>query len=118
MRAGRLHLDAQPAHAGAARAPRSRTTPGTCASTTSGQYRELLEPHFARVELLGLFHARKLRAHELAIRLGWDRVHPALRPDQAVLRPLHPGDRGLGLRACRRRRPGPGAGLPRRLPHR
>jgi SAM-dependent methyltransferase len=42
------------------------------------QYRELLEPHFASVELLGLFHARKLRAHELAIRLGWDRVHPAL----------------------------------------
>jgi SAM-dependent methyltransferase len=43
------------------------------------QYRELLEPHFSRVELLGLFHARKLRAHELAIRLGWDRVHRALR---------------------------------------
>jgi SAM-dependent methyltransferase len=43
------------------------------------QYRELLEPHFDRVEILGLFHARKLRAHELAIRLGWDRVHPALR---------------------------------------
>jgi len=31
------------------------------------------------VEILGLFHARRLRAHELAIRLGWDRVHPALR---------------------------------------
>jgi SAM-dependent methyltransferase len=44
-----------------------------------GQYRELLEPHFAEVELLGVFHARKLRAHELAIRLGWDRVHRALR---------------------------------------
>jgi hypothetical protein len=29
--------------------------------------------------MLGLFHARKLRAHEFAIRLGWDRVHPALR---------------------------------------
>jgi SAM-dependent methyltransferase len=43
------------------------------------QYRELLEPHFERVEILGLFHARKLRAHELAIRLGWDGVHPALR---------------------------------------
>ena len=42
------------------------------------QYRELLEPHFAHVELLGVFHARRLRAHELAIRLGWDRVHPAL----------------------------------------
>ena len=26
-----------------------------------GEYRELLEPHFARVEILGLFHARKLR---------------------------------------------------------
>ena len=44
-----------------------------------GQYRELLEPHFWKVEILGLFHARRLRAHELAIRLGWDRVHPALR---------------------------------------
>jgi len=41
-------------------------------------YRDLLEPHFERVEMLGLFHARKLRAHELAIRLGWDRVHRAL----------------------------------------
>jgi SAM-dependent methyltransferase len=44
-----------------------------------GQYRALLEPRFASVEVLGTFHARKLRAHELAIRLGWDRVHPALR---------------------------------------
>jgi SAM-dependent methyltransferase len=44
-----------------------------------GQYRRLLEPHFRRVDLLGLFHARKLRAHELAIRMGWDRLHPALR---------------------------------------
>jgi SAM-dependent methyltransferase len=45
----------------------------------AGQYRELLAPHFSEVELLGVFHARKLRAHELAIRLGWDRLHPALR---------------------------------------
>ena len=44
-----------------------------------GQYRELLRPHFGEVAVLGLFHARKLRAHELAIRAGWDRVHPALR---------------------------------------
>ncbi len=44
----------------------------------AGEYRELLEPHFRSVELLGLFHARKLRAHELAIRAGWDRVHAAL----------------------------------------
>ena len=46
---------------------------------TIAEYRELLRPHFSRVEVLGLFHARKLRAHELAIRLGWDRVHRALR---------------------------------------
>jgi SAM-dependent methyltransferase len=43
------------------------------------QYRALLAPHFRRLELFGVFHARKLRAHALAIRLGWDRVHPALR---------------------------------------
>jgi hypothetical protein len=30
------------------------------------------------VELLGLFHARMLRAHEVALRAGWDRVHAAL----------------------------------------
>jgi len=46
---------------------------------TAAEYRELLAPHFARVELLGLHHAGKLRVHELAIRAGWDRVHPALR---------------------------------------
>ena len=45
---------------------------------TPEEYRDLLAPHFSRVEILGLFHARKLRAHELALRLGWDRVHKAL----------------------------------------
>ena len=30
------------------------------------------------MQLYGLFHARKLRAHELALRCGWDRVHAAL----------------------------------------
>jgi SAM-dependent methyltransferase len=44
----------------------------------AAEFRELCEAHFPRVELLGLFHARKLRAHELAIKLGWDRVHKAL----------------------------------------
>jgi SAM-dependent methyltransferase len=46
---------------------------------TAEEYLELVEPHFANVELYGLFHARKLRLHELAIRAGWDSVHPALR---------------------------------------
>lgn len=46
---------------------------------TAAEYRALLEPHFSEVRLLGLFHARKLRVHELALRAGWDRVHKALR---------------------------------------
>jgi SAM-dependent methyltransferase len=42
------------------------------------EYRELCSRHFSRVDLLGLFHARKLRAHELALKAGWDRAHAAL----------------------------------------
>jgi 2-polyprenyl-3-methyl-5-hydroxy-6-metoxy-1,4-benzoquinol methylase len=42
------------------------------------EFRELCEQSFEQVELLGLFHARKLRLHELAIRAGWDSVHPRL----------------------------------------
>ncbi len=44
----------------------------------AAEFRELCEAHFPRVELLGLFHAGKLRAHELAIKLGWDTVHKRL----------------------------------------
>ncbi len=46
---------------------------------TAAEYRALLEPCFSEVRLLGLFHARKLRVHELALAAGWDRVHKALR---------------------------------------
>ena len=46
---------------------------------TLAEYRDLLEPCFTKVEILGLFHARKLRVHQLALDLGWDRVHKALR---------------------------------------
>jgi 2-polyprenyl-3-methyl-5-hydroxy-6-metoxy-1,4-benzoquinol methylase len=42
------------------------------------EYRELCRASFHSVELLGLFHARKLRVHELAIRGGWDSVHARL----------------------------------------
>ena len=45
----------------------------------ANEFRALCEAHFPRVELLGLFHARRLRAHEIAIGLGWDRLHKALR---------------------------------------
>jgi 2-polyprenyl-3-methyl-5-hydroxy-6-metoxy-1,4-benzoquinol methylase len=45
----------------------------------AGEFRALLAEHFAHVEVLGLFHARKLRAHELAIRHArWDDIHPRL----------------------------------------
>ncbi len=42
------------------------------------EFEQLCREHFASVELYGLLHARKLRAHELALRLGWDRIHPRL----------------------------------------
>ena len=45
----------------------------------AAEFRALCEAHFASVELHGLFHARKLRAHELALKAGWDRAHAALR---------------------------------------
>jgi len=43
------------------------------------EFRALCREAFDHVELYGLFHARVLRAHELALRAGWDRVHAALR---------------------------------------
>jgi SAM-dependent methyltransferase len=42
------------------------------------EFEQLCREHFAGVELYGLFHARKLRVHEVALRLGWDRVHKGL----------------------------------------
>jgi len=42
------------------------------------EFRALCEACFDDVVLRGVFHARKLRAHELAIRAGWDRLHPWL----------------------------------------
>ncbi len=45
----------------------------------AAEFRELCAGVFAHVELLGVFHARKLRAHQLALDLGWDAVHRRLR---------------------------------------
>jgi SAM-dependent methyltransferase len=47
------------------------------------EFRELCAGVFGEVDLYGLFHARLLRAHELALRAGWDRVHAALGITQA-----------------------------------
>jgi SAM-dependent methyltransferase len=45
----------------------------------AGEFEDLCRAAFERVELLGVHHARKLRGHELALALGWDRVHRSLR---------------------------------------
>jgi hypothetical protein len=43
------------------------------------EYRALCARHFGSVDLLGLFHARRLRAHQWAIEhAGWDAVHARL----------------------------------------
>jgi SAM-dependent methyltransferase len=46
----------------------------------AGEYRELLQRHFGDVEILGLYHARKLALHAWALEhAAWDRVHKGLR---------------------------------------
>jgi SAM-dependent methyltransferase len=42
------------------------------------EFDALCRTAFGRVQLLGLFHARKLRIHELALACGWDGVHARL----------------------------------------
>jgi 2-polyprenyl-3-methyl-5-hydroxy-6-metoxy-1,4-benzoquinol methylase len=42
------------------------------------EFEQLCRTRFATVEMHGLFHARKLRVHDHALRLGWDRVHTRL----------------------------------------
>jgi 2-polyprenyl-3-methyl-5-hydroxy-6-metoxy-1,4-benzoquinol methylase len=42
------------------------------------EFRALCSASFGDVVLLGLHHAGKLRLHELAIRAGWDSLHPKL----------------------------------------
>jgi SAM-dependent methyltransferase len=43
------------------------------------EYRALCERHFGSVDLLGVFHARRLRLHQWAIEhAGWDTVHARL----------------------------------------
>ena len=65
------------------------------------EYRQLCRRHFGSVDLLGLFHARKLRAHQWALEhAGWDAVHARLADHRAVLRPLHARHLHARLRAA------------------
>ncbi len=42
------------------------------------EFKALCGSVYDEVQLLGLFHARKLRAHAVALSLGWDAVHTRL----------------------------------------
>jgi 2-polyprenyl-3-methyl-5-hydroxy-6-metoxy-1,4-benzoquinol methylase len=42
------------------------------------EFERLCRSCFENVQMYGLFHARKLRAHEYALRFGWDTVHKRL----------------------------------------
>jgi 2-polyprenyl-3-methyl-5-hydroxy-6-metoxy-1,4-benzoquinol methylase len=44
----------------------------------AAEFEELCRGTFAEVEMFGLFHARRLRLHALALRLGWDAIHQRL----------------------------------------
>ena len=74
----RLRVHAQPAHAGPARAPTSRTTPGTCASTASRSSARCAR----RCSTASSSTASSTRAScactSWRCAPGWDRVHAAL----------------------------------------
>ena len=61
----------------------------------AAEFRQLCSGIFEQVSLLGVFHARRLRLHELALRCGWDRVHSSLR----LTRPFY--DRFVPAITCR-----------------
>ena len=67
------------------------------------EFLHLCRGAFPRVELLGVFHARKLRLHGLAIRLGWDWLHPRLGLTQPFYDRFLPAitERDFALRARR-----------------
>jgi hypothetical protein len=70
------------------------------------EFEQLCRRHFGSVALFGLFHTRKLRAHEVALRAGWDEMHarlgltkrfydwftPAIAASDFVLRPRGQAD--------------------------
>jgi len=67
------------------------------------EFAGLLHAHFGRVELHGLFHARMLRVHALAIKLGWDLIHPRIGLTKVFYDRFTPaiGTRDFSLRAGR-----------------
>jgi SAM-dependent methyltransferase len=72
------------------------------------EFDALCRSAFGHVELLGLFHARKLWLHELALRAGWDRVHATLGITQAFYDRFTPAINSADFRLRPARRPGSG----------
>jgi SAM-dependent methyltransferase len=58
-------------------APRS-DNPWHVREYRAAEFEQLCRGSFSSVRMLGVFHARKLRLHEHALRLGWDSLHPRL----------------------------------------
>jgi SAM-dependent methyltransferase len=65
------------------------------------EFSALCRAHFARVELYGLFHARMLAAHQIALKLGWDAAHRRMRITKRFYDRFTPaiGARDFALRA-------------------
>jgi 2-polyprenyl-3-methyl-5-hydroxy-6-metoxy-1,4-benzoquinol methylase len=72
------------------------------------EFAKLCRSVFGEVEVLGLFHARKLRIHAAALALGWDRVHRRLGITKAFYDRFTPAisSRDFTLRADGGRRDG------------
>jgi SAM-dependent methyltransferase len=69
---------------------------------TPDEYRALCARHFAHVDLLGLFHARKLRLHQLAIEhAGWDAIHQRLHVTKLFYDRFNPAISGRDFRLKR-----------------
>ena len=67
------------------------------------EFEQLCRASFARVELLGTYHARKLRVHELALRFGWDALHTRLGMTSAFYERFTPAisTRDFAIRSAR-----------------
>ena len=79
----RLRLDARTCSRSRRRASRGRATRGTCTSTAAPSSSSCAAREFSHVQMFGLFHARKLRAHELALRGRMGPGARRARPDRA-----------------------------------
>ena len=95
-----VRVDSQRAHPGASGRPARSGNPWHVREYRAEEYRALCARHFGSVDLLGVFHARKLRAHQWAMEhAGWDTVHSTLGLTRAFYDRFTPGHLDARLRA-------------------